>query len=160
MGASQFDELVSRVTERNARTLTRSSFLVRAARGATVATAAIAAGNLFGVKKAFADDCSCTYPFGAECPNCNGTRCPDPYGPCTSLSGCAGCPHDNGNWVTCTGLGVCGNGYVICWDCYTGSCGSGNVCGCGGTCVCCNCCSPQDVAAEQARIHGLVTGPS
>lgn len=146
------EERLSEFTEETARRLTRSRFVRRALKGATAATAAISVGSFVGVKKAFAETCDC-YPPGPWCTNCPYNGCPSGCAPWTT-SACGGV-YDTGYWVACSGLGYSGNGYKLCWDCYcNGNCN--NTCGCLSNCICCNCYSPAELKAEQARVMALV----
>ena len=152
---SDLDRQLSLLAESVARRLNRRRFFVSAAKGVVATVAALTLGQVTGIKRAFANlgccdgtDCGTTYGFA--CPNTIYPGCPSECTICTSADRCLrGCPHPSGYW-TCNGLGTCQNGWTYCTDCKCPRCDQ--TCTCASLCHCCNCCTPQDVAAEMKRL--------
>src|SRR5215218_5285063 len=148
------DKKVSFLSEDLARKLSRKQLMVRGVKGFAAVAAGASVGSLVRVKDAFAANCtcSCDYPGCGNC-SCRGKICPNngcPSG-CTlcKAGDCDSCPYSNASWVCCTGCGVCGLGWYVCYDCKCPGCGS--LCGCKTDCRCSGCCSPAEVKAEMAK---------
>ena len=151
----ELDEHLSMLSESLARRLNRRKALVNTAKGLFAAVTGIALGQLTSITNAFAVSCTCTGNI-CTCDGGTGTSCPSGCTTCTSSSGCGSyCDHSNGYWVSCSGLGKCGNGYKICIDCKCGSCS--NLCTCLSACICCGCCNPKDVEAEMRRVAAALS---
>lgn len=162
-GPKSPDEQGKPFLEGLARRLDRRTFLDRALRTGFALAAGLALGTTQIVEVLAANgNCkACSFPQGRGCGSLGyscptALKCPTGCKYCTSTAGCSsyGCIYSSGHW-TVTGCGYCGQGSIQCSDCVcpsTQSCSSSNVCGCRSGCVCCNCCSPQDVAAEMQRL--------
>jgi hypothetical protein len=84
-----------------------------------------------------------TEPGSAQCAGCPSNGCPSGYLVCPSSTGCRNCTYTGGYWVAQNGLGRCGGGYRLCYDCHrSGSC---TVCTCLSTILCTGCCLAEDV---------------
>jgi hypothetical protein len=163
----KFDRQISYLTESIARGISRRQVLTRTVKGVIATAAGTALGIFVNMKEAFAVTCTCDWYGGsgnAGCPNhpsCPGNGgCPSGCSPCTSYNGqltcnngTYACGYSNGTWVSCTGLGYCGNGSRICTDCKCPDCSY--VCTCLSACFCCNCCTPQDVEKEMQRLKAM-----
>jgi len=164
---SNFDGDVSILTEQVTRRFTRRAVLRSVLKGSVATVAAMSIGNLTGIRNVFATTCTCSYinhctNFGYTCPS-NYPFCPSQCTVCTSDGQCCSfkcgssyCCHcdytkaQGGQWLACTGLGNCRNGYAVCTDCYCGSCSK--ACTCLSGCQCCDCCTPEDVFREHQRL--------
>jgi hypothetical protein len=164
----EFDRHLSNFTESVARSISRRQIMTRTVKGVIVTVAGTALGTLVNMKAAFAVSCTCDWYGGsgnANCPShpgCGGAGCPSGCTPCTGdhskgiyncNNGYYSCGWISGSWVSCTGLGICGNGSRICTDCKCPDCSY--VCTCLSQCTCCNCCTPQDVEQEMKRLKAL-----
>lgn len=151
---SAIDSRVGRGTERLSRSINR-----RGALRAAVLTGATTMGAIaLGQRPAFAtvtcpSKCGPSPLCSATCP---GVGCPSGYSLCKNPpTSCNGyCEWSTGSWVHCQGYGTCGNGYTLCQDCKpTNSC---NICICVSQVICGQCCTPQQVHAEQKRIDQIL----
>ncbi len=153
----ELDEHLSMLSESLARRLNRRKALVNTAKGLFATVTGITLAQLTNITNAFAVSCSCT---GNIC-TCGGSgyQCPSGCSTCTSSSGCSYCPHPSGHWVSCNGLGNCGNGYKVCIDCKcsSGTCSQSTFCTCLSGCICCSCCNPKDVEAEMRRVAAALS---
>lgn len=164
------DQRVSIWTEELARRLSRRQLLFKGITGFAATTAAVTLGTLTNVIPVSAA-CTCNWIGGlgnANCPNVGGCTpsvsvCPSGCNICTcSACGCnpcgnpatCFCPWTGGQWVSCSNLGTCGNGYELCTDCMCTTC-SNYKCTCRSNCICCGCCSPKDVVAEMHKLREL-----
>lgn len=153
------DRNLSVLTEGIARRFGRRQVLVTGSKGLFATVAALAVGQVIKPQDALAGGCTCSWLGGvgnANCPSqggCPSFGCPAGCSTCTTADGCSGCIYDSGSWVSCSGLGTCGNGYQLCVDCKCGSCSS--TCTCLQGCTCCGCCRPADFEAELRRIAEL-----
>ncbi len=159
MTLDDLDKHISIVTESVARALSRRTVLARATKGLVATIAGVTLGELMNVREAFAVSCNCHPANGTYCSNCpNGVGCPSGCSACTGTDYCGGwCTWDHGWWLSCSGLGSCGNGYRICTDCKCPNCGSNNtsVCTCLSAIICQNCCTREQVAAEARRLAAM-----
>lgn len=156
-----FDKRVSVLSESLARVFNRRKVASNTVKGLFATIAAATLGQFIGVGKASAsctctcDDCwttghSCNY-YGYPCPS---HYCPSGCTTCTSSDWCGGwCDYSTGKWVSCSGLGVCGQGYRVCRDCKCPNCSL--KCTCLSAITCYYCCTPADVKAEAERIAAL-----
>lgn len=150
----ELDKRISTFTESVTRRISRRKALANTTKGLFATIAGIAFGELSNIKNAFASSCNCTGHICA-CGG-NGLTCPSNCTTCTSSDWCNGyCDHPNGYWVSCSGLGRCGNGYYVCIDCKCPGCN--NTCTCLAGCFCCNCCNHADVEAEMRRVAALLS---
>lgn len=157
----EFDKQVSVFAESLARRLARRKMLGAAVKGAVATIAAATIGQFTNIGQAFAVSCTCddNWTTGVPCDSIGYHCSPSSYCP----SGCAvcccndcggWCNYPSGSWVSCQGLGTCGNGYKICTDCKcAGSCN--HKCTCLSQCICCSCCKKEDVQAEMRRLATL-----
>jgi hypothetical protein len=150
------DRRISILAEDVSRRLSRRQLVLKSVKTAVAATAAVTAGSLAGASRAFggALACDCALPGCGNC-SCRNKTCPSNGCPsgcmvCKTGDGCSQCNHNDGNWIACSGLGTCGLGYRLCWDCRCTGCGA--KCGCKSVCLCCQCCSPSDVEAEMRSL--------
>lgn len=161
-----FDKQLSVMAESVARAINRRRFIAGTAKGVFAALAGGALAQLVNVREAFA---SCPYchwiqgkscvsqPYGGSCPYFGG--CPSGCTVCTQTDYCSDwCIYPNGQWVNCSGLGQCGEGYKVCTDCKCPDCSQ--LCTCLSGTICSGCCTPADVAAEAQRLHVTYPGAS
>src|SRR5947207_2070983 len=124
-----FDKQVSILTEAIARKFHRRQMVGTTVKGLFATVAAATVGQLANVGQAFAaTTCTCDEGWttghrcsywGHPCPytSTTATQCPSGCSTCYS-PGCNGwCSYSSGHWVSCSGLGTCGKGYKLCWDC-------------------------------------------
>jgi hypothetical protein len=152
---STFDGAVGSLAERTARGLTRR----QAVRTMVIGGASGIGALSIGVEPAWADACTNNCGPTKRCSGCPGNGCPGGYSLCKGCSTCNcfnsqhyRCEWPSGSWMACSGLGRCRGGYEICYDCI-GSGGCHNWCTCLSECLCCNCCTPDEVKAEQQAIQ-------
>lgn len=156
---TRLDSKVSLLGEQVARKLSRRKFLAKGTQLAALTVASTALVQFTNMPTAAASTCGCSPPHQRFCTGCQDTlqvTCPAGCSKCTTADGCpgaSGCSYPSGYWVGCSGMGVCHNGYNICYDCKCPGCS--NTCGCGSSCRCCNCCSAEDLRREQARYDAL-----
>jgi hypothetical protein len=159
MKDNPIDEKISVRAESIARLMERRKFISTAAKGVVAVAAAVALGSFTGIKKAFADSCTCDWALGNHC---FGERveftCPSGCSTCTSINGqpsCNGwCNWASGYWVSCSGLGVCGHGWRLCLDCECNN-DCGNLCTLLTGIFCNGCCTSMQVEEEMRRLHLL-----
>ena len=157
-----FDKNVSILAESLARKLNRRKMVSTTVKGVFTAIAAATIGQVINVRQAFAATCTCdsNWTTGSPCDNI-GYPCPHPGPGCPSNckacgnNDCGGwCKYSTNGWVSCSGLGNCGNGYRMCVDCKcAGTCSK--KCTCLSDCICCGCCTPDDVRTEMQRLAAL-----
>lgn len=156
------DQTVFTMSESVARTFGRRKFIIKTIKGVFATAAGLSLGQFIDIKDALAITCTCTWLGGASnanCPSkggCNNGLCPSGCSNCVTSDHCFKngidqCPYGTATWVSCSGLGTCGNGYRICRDCKCNTC-SGYTCTCLSACNCCSCCRPEDVEAEMRRM--------
>ncbi len=152
----ELDKHLSIFSESFARRLNRRKALANTAKGLFATVAGITLGQLTNITNAFADSCTCT---GNICTCTPTNQCPSGCTTCTSSSGCSYCPWPNGAWVSCSGFGICGNGYRVCIDCKCGSgtCSQSTFCTCLSGIICGNCCNSKDVEAEMRRLAAALS---
>lgn len=144
------DESAGVLGEHLARGLSRRSVLVRGFKLVAAAASAVSVGSLATYTAAKANTCCGFYGDCAPdyCQSDGGCNAACNY--CTSSNGCV---HATGCWQStltgCTNMGTCGNGYIVCCDCWC----AGNKCTCQSGCICCGCCTPKEVQAEVQRLH-------
>jgi hypothetical protein len=158
---SDLDKRLMAVSALAARRLSRRLLLGRILRGSAVAFAGLAAGSL-GTLLNGGDGEATTFHCGNWWPNsrsgspqCNG--CPSngcSFGHVRCRKGqCPGCIYPSGYWVAANGLGKCGMGYRLCWDCHSPS--SCRICTCLSTTLCLNCCSAAEVEAQTREVEAI-----
>lgn len=156
-----FDKNISIAAESLARKLNRRKMMTNTIKGVFATVAAATIGQFANIGQAFAVSCTCddNWTNGSPCNNIgypcpSTTGCPSGCAVCTN-NDCGGwCNYSTGSWISCTGLGTCGNGYKKCVDCKcAGTCSK--KCTCLGPCICCNCCSAQDIRDEMHRLAAL-----
>ena len=156
----ELDEKVLAASASMARMLSRRSLLARALQGSAATLAALTMGTMTGVKDSFATTCThCGNWFGSGCsgcsPQCSGcpsNGCPSGRSICKAGQ-CRPCEYSNGYWVACSGGGICGGAFKLCYDCKNSSCG---VCTCLSSWLCTGCCSAADVRETMAAIQASV----
>jgi hypothetical protein len=155
----RLDDAVELVEESAARGVSRRSLLSRAVRAVPLAFAGVAVGSMGRLTDVMASNCpGCTYTNHNNCgQTCYAPNyCPSGYKLCCNNSGCGGlCPHPPSSgcqWIGCSGLGKCGQGFRVCTDCIPTSGGCSRACTCYSNVICTDCCTREDVHAEQLRI--------
>ena len=157
----EFDKRISILSESLARALNRRKIVGNTVKGLFATVAGATLGRLTSPGEASAA-CACTcddcWTNGHPC-NHYGYPCPSHYCPggcttCTRHNWCGGwCSYSSGKWVSCSGLGVCGQGYRICRDCKCPNCRV--KCSCRSAITCYSCCSAADIRNEAERIAAL-----
>jgi hypothetical protein len=167
----QLDETVLGASASLARRLNRRQLLRGVLGGSAVAVAGVSLGSaatILRTRDAEAHLGHCggwfrlpgsTHGGSPECGGCPFNGCPSGHSICTVAPGttrCNGnCTYTNGNWVAQNGLGNCGGGFRLCYDCNPGNC---NICTCLSGTLCTGCCSQADVAREMAALAAQAAG--
>ncbi|WP_157254433.1 hypothetical protein [Nonomuraea typhae] len=152
--SSKIEKYTTDATDQLARQVSRREGLKRALAGATTLIAGVAVGQFAGAKSAAAAvDCPCAPPRGVYCSGCPTNGCPSGHVICKTSHGCDPCIYSDGYWVSCTGLGSCGGGFRLCYDCKKSSGTCSTTCGCRTGILCSGCCTADEVKAEMARVQ-------
>jgi hypothetical protein len=152
------DESVSQLLESLARFNERRRFVKNTVKGVFAILTGLSVAQFTGLKEAFAASCTCSWLFGqVNCPGTSGCPpiggCPSAYSVCTSSNDPNHlCPYYSGSWISCSGLGTCGQGFRICTDCFHLSLCGGDYCTCQSGILCGYCCSKQAVEEEMHRV--------
>jgi hypothetical protein len=164
----QLDETVLGASASLARRLNRRQLLRGALGGSAVAVAGLSLGSAATILRtrdaeAHLNHCGgwfhingSTEPGSPQCGGCPFNGCPSGFSICQKPpSTCRNCEYANGNWVAQNGLGTCGGGFRLCYDCNPGNC---SICTCLSGTLCTGCCSQADVQREMAQLAAQAAG--